>query len=149
VTVRVNPTVVLSELIRQLSGAITARRQRNHAEETDPQVQLRQWKESWITGAQAKWAGTSAVRNPHQAGSRRAAAWEAGWRWAEQHPDRRHNSVARFAHPHRRSTDNSGHLVRRATAGAAGLSALTLAGWLWQMRRRGNGRAGKRATDPR
>jgi hypothetical protein len=73
--------------------------------------------------------------NPHEPGSSRAAAWRAGWHWAEDQPDRRHPDLVRFAHPHRRRADRSSRLVRSAQAGAVGLSMLTIAAWLWQIRR--------------
>jgi hypothetical protein len=41
----------------------------------------------------------------------------------------------RFAHPHRRRADRSSRLVRSAQAGAVGLSMVSIAVWLWQIRR--------------
>ena len=143
----IKPSVVVSELVRQVSGLI--RTPPSQSVDNATGIQLQEWKEAWTAGAQARWSGSKDVRNPHGAGSKRAAAWDAGRRWAELHPDRRRNTAVRFAHPHRRSTDYSSRLISRATAGAAGLSALTLAGWLWQMRRRGRARNGNHATDER
>lgn len=106
------------------------------AERVQPNdAQVREWKGSWVKGAESRWSGTSLLANPHKAGSSRAAAWRAGWHWADRQPDRRQPDVVRFAHAHRRRTDRSSHLVRRAQAGAVGLSVLTIAGWLWQIRR--------------
>jgi hypothetical protein len=91
-----------------------------------------------VAGAQARWSGAAFVKNPHEPRSSAAAAWGAGWRWAEQQPDRRRPEVVRFAHPYRRSTDTPTRVIRSARAGAVGLSVLTLAGWLWQIRRKRN-----------
>lgn len=98
-------------------------------------AQVREWKGSWVSGAEGRWAGTSLLANPYKPGSSRAAAWRAGWHWADLQPDRRQPRPVRFAHPLRRRTDSSSRLVRSAQAGAVGLSVLTIAGWLWQMRR--------------
>jgi hypothetical protein len=100
-----------------------------------PDVHVQQWKGAWVTGAESRWAGASVLANPHNPGSTRAAAWRAGWHWADRQPDRRHPDNVRFAHGHRRRTDRSSPLVRRTQAGAVGLSMLTIAGWLWQIRR--------------
>ena len=97
---------------------------------------VREWKQSWVKGAQSRWSGVSVSANPYPSGSFRAAAWMAGWRWADQQPDRRQPNVVRFAHPERRVTDTRSRLMRGAQAGAVGLSVMTLIGWLWQMRRR-------------
>ena len=98
-------------------------------------AQVREWKRTWVSGAEARWAGTSLLLNPHEPGAFRAAAWRAGWHWAEDQPDRRHPDLVRFAHPHRRRADRSSRLVRSAQAGAVGLSMLTIAAWVWQIRR--------------
>ena len=104
-----------------------------HAQPDDAQVRL--WKRTWVSGAESQWAGISLLANPYKDDSSRAAAWRAGWHWAESQPDRRQPDQVRFAHSHRRSNDRSSRLVRRAQAGAVGLSMLTVAGWLWQIRR--------------
>ncbi|MEN3337781.1 MAG: hypothetical protein V7647_1457 [Acidobacteriota bacterium] len=114
----------------------------NRIQPDDEHVQ--QWKGSWVRGAESRWAGTSVLANPHKSGSSRAAAWRAGWHWADRQPDRRQAGNVRFAHAHRRRTDRSSPLVRRAQAGAVGLSMLTIAGWLWQIRRQ---RRARRAQD--
>ena len=105
-----------------------------------PDVHVQQWKAAWVSGAESRWTGASALANPHQAGTTRAAAWRAGWHWADLQPDRRQPDNVRFAHAHRRRTNRASPLrpsplVRRAQAGAVGLSMLTIAGWLWQIRR--------------
>jgi hypothetical protein len=99
-------------------------------------AQVREWKRAWVRGAEGRWAGTSLLVNPHNPGSSRAAAWRAGWHWAEGQADRRQPGLVRFAHPHRRRADGSSRLVRSAQAGAVGLSMLTIAAWLWQIRRK-------------
>lgn len=97
---------------------------------------VRNWKDAWLKGAQARWSGTSSMTNPYQVNSAQAAAWRAGWRWAEGQPDRRQPTPQRLAHPLRRSTDRTARLIRGAQAGAVGVSVVTLLGWLWQMQRR-------------
>jgi hypothetical protein len=110
--------------------------QRLSGDRTPPDdAKVREWKRTWISGAESRWAGTSLLLNPHEPGSSRAAAWRAGWHWAEDQPDRRHPDLVRFAHPHRRRADRSSRLVRSAQAGAVGLSMLTIAAWVWQIRR--------------
>jgi hypothetical protein len=98
-------------------------------------AQVREWKAAWVEGADGRWAGALLLANPHKPGSPRAAAWRAGWHWAERQPDRREPSAVRFAHPHRRRADHSSRLVRSAQAGAVGLSMVSIAVWLWQIRR--------------
>ena len=98
-------------------------------------AQVREWKGSWVSGAESRWSGASLLANPHKAASSRAAAWRAGWHWADRQPDRRESTSVRFAHAHRRRADRTSLLVRRTQAGAVGLSVLTIAGWLWQIRR--------------
>jgi hypothetical protein len=123
---RAEPASVVRPVLQRLSG-----------DRTPPDdAKVREWKRTWISGAESRWAGTSLLLNPHDPGSSRAAAWRAGWHWAEDQPDRRHPDVVRFAHPHRRRADRSSRLVRSAQAGAVGLSVLTIAAWLWQIRRK-------------
>lgn len=52
------------------------------------------------------------------------AAWDAGWKWAEQNPDRRSNRAPRFAHPRRRAMDSTltASLKRAAAVGATGVT---------------------------
>ena len=57
-----------------------------HAQPDDAQVRL--WKRTWVSGAESQWAGISLLANPHKDDSSRAAAWRAGWHWAESQPDR-------------------------------------------------------------
>jgi hypothetical protein len=102
---------------------------------TGGDAQVRAWKDAWVTGADARWRDTAFIRNPHPIGSSAAAAWSAGWRWAELQPDRRQQSHARLAHPYRRRTDTTSRLVRGAQAGAVGVSIVTLVAWMWQRRR--------------
>jgi hypothetical protein len=144
-------TLMLHTIVRHLSNALDVSLGRRHGADSPPanrtnarpgsadaHVQVQAWKEAWVAGAQARWSGAPFVKNPHQPRSSAAAAWGAGWRWAEQQPDRRRPEVVRFAHPYRRSTDTPSRVIRSARAGAVGLSVLTLAGWLWQIRRNRN-----------
>lgn len=95
-----------------------------------------QWKRAWTAGAQARWNGAPQGGNPHRSGSPMHKAWIAGWGWADKQPDRRIPSTVRFATPQRRAADRTSTLRRSAQAGAVGLSALAVAGWLWRGRRR-------------
>jgi hypothetical protein len=95
---------------------------------------VRQWKECWAEGAHARWSDPLRPKNPYASGTRRAAAWDAGWNWAERQPDRRRGQTS-LAHPRRRRTDTIPRLVRGARAGALGLSVLTVFGGLWRIRR--------------
>lgn len=104
----------------------------------DDDERVRTWKRAWITGAEARWSGASPTRNPHRAGSAPAAAWRAGWHWADQQPDRRDPSHVRFAHPRRRATDHASVFAWSMRAGVVGLSVLAFVGCLWQSRRRDN-----------
>ena len=104
----------------------------------DP-VQL--WKSRWRLGADARWSGVAFAANPyqHEEGSSPAKAWEAGWNWAEQQPDRRRGAPVRLAHPLRRSSDGESAplaLARSARTASVGVSAVVVAAWLWQTRRR-------------
>lgn len=106
-----------------------------------PDKQIRSWKARWLRGAEAGWAGASPAANPFRAGSSPHSAWTAGWNWARNNPDRRRQIVSGLAHPYRRITDTMPRLIRGATASAVGLSALTIIGGLWAIRRR-RGRSG-------
>ena len=97
---------------------------------------IREWKDSWRQGAEAKWSGTSSEAKPTATVSATAGAWMAGWTWAERHQDRRQPKAFGLAHPHRRSTDTLPELMRHAKAGVVGVSALTLLAGLWEIRRR-------------
>jgi hypothetical protein len=132
---------MLRELIHQASSFVDHLARpvfapaRSSSTSDDTQRELLIWRDAWMKGAHARWRGIPSLENPHPVGARQAAAWDAGWRWAGCQPDRRRSDVVRFAHPHRRNADHREPLMRRSTAAAAGLSALTLAGWLWRMRR--------------
>jgi hypothetical protein len=102
---------------------------------TDDDRRIREWRSNWQHGAQAKWADRALDTNPNRAGSDALAAWSAGWAWAARHPDRRRPTHAGLAHPYRRSDDTLLRLMRQP-GGAIGLSALTVLGGLWAMRRR-------------
>ena len=104
----------------------------------DP-VQL--WKSTWRLGADARWSGRPSSANPylHEESSGPAKAWRAGWNWAEQQPDRRQGAPVRLAHPLRRSSDGESAplaLARSARTASVGVSAIVVAAWLWQTRRR-------------
>ena len=96
---------------------------------------VRQWKASWVAGAQANWSRVPDRANPYRFGSDEEKAWFAGWAWAQRNPDRRRADVIRFAHPRRRKTDTLSRLVRRGTS-TAGITALTLIAALWRRRGR-------------
>jgi hypothetical protein len=92
--------------------------------EADARVEL--WKATWLKGAQSAWQQSSAS-NPYASGLERSA-WNAGWRWAQEHPDRRAREVSRLAHPRRRAGDRTvqGSLKRAAAIGATGLTVLAI-----------------------
>ena len=118
-----------------LSGSVVDRLKRVGSPNADKQI--RDWKKHWQQGARARWSRTSPGNtNPHSSGSTPAAAWSAGWNWAERNPDRRDPQPARLAHPHRRTTDTLPRLLRHAKAGAVGVSLLTVFVGLWEIRRR-------------
>jgi len=56
------------------------------------------------------------------------AAWDAGWKWASQNPNRRANRAPRFAHPLRRAADATlaASLKRAAAVGATGVTVYAL-----------------------
>jgi hypothetical protein len=103
----------------------------------DDDTYVTRWKQTWAGGAEARWRGRAGTDNPHPPDSAFATAWSAGWRWADQQPDRRKPSSVRFAVPQRRAADRVSPLRRSARAGAVGLSVVAVAGWLWQTQRRG------------
>jgi hypothetical protein len=115
------------------AGSVPSRVTAERAQPDDAHV--REWKRTWVSGAESRWGGKPLPANPHKPGSSRAAAWRAGWHWADSQPDRRQPRAVRLAHQYRRRTDSPSRLVRSAQAGALGLSVLTIAGWLWQTRR--------------
>ena len=94
------------------------------------------WKGAWIRGANAGWGGRSSAGNPYDAGSLRANAWLAGWRWSQVQPDRRTAKAVRLAHSYRRHTDPPVKLIHGASSPAIGLSILAIAGWIWRVRAR-------------
>jgi hypothetical protein len=103
---------------------------------TDADRRIREWRVNWQLGAQAGWADRGPDTNPNRAGSDAFAAWTAGWAWATRHPDRRGRGQSGLAHPYRRSSDTLLRLLRHSGHGAIGLSAITVLGGLWAMRRR-------------
>jgi hypothetical protein len=105
----------------------------------DDPVQL--WKSAWRLGAEARWHDVPLSANPYpdEDGSAPAKAWRSGWHWAEQQPDRRRAARVRLAHPHRRSSDAESAplaLARTAQTVSVGVSAVVVAAWLWQTRRK-------------
>lgn len=94
---------------------------RRGAPGVSPDVQVAMWKVAWAKGARARWAGAPHSAQPY-ASSPANIAWDAGWHWAEQNPDRRKESVPRLAHRRRRATDPTPHLTRAVQVGAVGLT---------------------------
>ena len=112
-----------------------------------PEGPFQTWKRSWALGANARWANTPMHANPNQPGSPGAKAWRAGWRWAEQQPDRRAIVRVRLAHPYRRWADHPSPVLQSARTAGVGVSTLVIAAWLWQIRakrRSGASRHGRR-----
>jgi hypothetical protein len=78
------------------------------------------WKAAWMKGAHARWQDKPSETNPHAAGQERSA-WDAGWRWAQQNPDRR-NDMSRLAHRRRRADDSSAPMTRALQLTAVGVT---------------------------
>lgn len=97
---------------------------------------IREWKAKWRQGAENAWAGAAFAANPFATESPHHSAWAAGWNWARNHPDRRREGASGLAHPHRRATDTITRLIRKASLSPVGLSALTVMGAVWTIRRR-------------
>jgi hypothetical protein len=92
----------------------------------DPDAQVSRWKDGWLEGATAAWspdAATTDPKNPHPEGLEHSA-WDAGFKWAHDHPDRRRSESLRLAHPHRRASDAklTVTLRRAAALGATGVA---------------------------
>lgn len=95
---------------------------RRHAESgMDTDVVVAAWKAAWSKGAQAQWKAAPSDANPYAAGQERMA-WEAGWRWAQQNPDRRNHGMPRLAHRRRRTSDSTTPLTRALQVGAMGVT---------------------------
>jgi hypothetical protein len=91
-------------------------------EESDAFVEV--WKKSWLSGADAWWATPSSI-NPNSEDPARAA-WQAGWDWAKDHPDRRKAHAVRLAHRNRRATDPARRVPRALKISAAGVGFFAL-----------------------
>jgi hypothetical protein len=79
------------------------------------------WKAAWMNGARAHWEAKASGANPHATGQERSA-WDAGWRWAQQNPDRRNHHTPRLAHRRRRATDSTAPLTRALQVTAMGVT---------------------------
>jgi len=79
------------------------------------------WKTAWMNGAQEAWRSMPSGANPHATGQERSA-WDAGWRWAQQNPDRRTYGTPRLAHRHRRANDSTAPFTRALQLGAMGVT---------------------------
>ena len=97
------------------------------AEELEADARVERWKATWLEGAQSAWQLQSSASNPYTTGLERSA-WNAGWTWAQEHPDRRDREASRLAHPRRRAADRTvqASLKRAATIGATGLTVLAI-----------------------
>lgn len=100
---------------------------RRAAEELEADARVALWKATWLEGAQTAWQLRSSASNPYAKGMERSA-WNAGWAWAQEHPDRRDGTASRLAHPWRRAADRTvqGSLKRAAAIGATGLTVLAI-----------------------
>lgn len=87
----------------------------------NPDLRVATWKAAWLSGAKARWEAISSGANPYATGQERMA-WAAGWRWAQQNPDRRNHREPRMAHRRRRAGDSTPHLTRTLGLSAVGLS---------------------------
>lgn len=96
-------------------------RRRDPRSETNTDALVAAWKAAWSKGAQAQWEATLSDANPYAAGQERMA-WDAGWRWAQQNPDRRNHGLPRLAHRRRRASDSTAPLARALQVGAMGVT---------------------------
>jgi hypothetical protein len=96
-------------------------RRKKSAPVDDTDALVAAWKAAWMEGAQALWRATPSEANPHAAGQERSA-WEAGWRWAQQNPDRRNHDTPRLAHRYRRAGDSNHPITRALQLTAVGMS---------------------------
>jgi hypothetical protein len=91
---------------------------------SSPDAQVALWKAAWLRGATAEWQHQNGAKNPYDSDIQRSA-WDAGAKWAREHPDRRTNRGPRFAHPRRRASDSKfPATLKRAVAVSA--TSLTL-----------------------
>ena len=90
---------------------------------SDADARVAAWKDAWREGADAAWTSPRSVTNPYDKGLERTA-WDAGWNWGQQNPDRRGREAERLAHPLRRATDSTlpRTLKRAAAVGATGVT---------------------------
>ena len=97
------------------------------------EARVARWKAAWLRGANATWQDPHAATNPYDSDTERAA-WNAGARWAGEHPNRRTNHAARFAHPQRRASDAKlPYVLKRAVAvSATTLTLYALSRTLWR-----------------
>jgi hypothetical protein len=102
-------------------------------DESDAFVEM--WKSAWLSGADAFWANKDAI-NPHTDDPARAA-WQAGFHWAKNHPDRRTRDHLRLAHSNRRATDPGRRIPRAVKIGVFGFGLLAASRWVWRTLRRG------------
>jgi len=81
----------------------------------------------------AIWEHQNNATNPYDSETQRAA-WNAGARWAEGHPDRRTNRAVRFAHSQRRASDAKlPYMLKRAVAvSATTLTLYAISKTLWR-----------------
>lgn len=96
-------------------------RHRSSGPGTNTDALVAAWKSAWMKGAHAAWEAKPSNANPHAEGQARSA-WDAGWLWAQQHADRRHQDSSRLAHRHRRANDSTPHLTRALQLGAVGVT---------------------------
>jgi hypothetical protein len=102
-------------------------RHRQRARAQDAFVML--WKEAWVQGCEAAWAGRLSSEAAAM-GERQRAAWTAGWTWAQTQPDRRQAFRNSWQAGGRRSGDGQRPLVRAAKGGVVGLVVFAAARWV-------------------
>ena len=102
--------------------------------QTSPaEAQVAGWKAAWLRGANATWQQQDKATNPYDSAMQRAA-WNAGAKWAAEHPDRRTGHAGRFAHPQRRASDAKlPYMLKRAVAvSATTLTLYAISRTLWR-----------------
>jgi hypothetical protein len=107
------------------------------------------WKKAWLAGTEACWTNKPSV-NPNS-GDPERSAWQAGWSWAQSHPNRRTAQTVRLAHPRRRATDGPRPVVRAIKFGAwgiGGLGVFAASRWAWRVLQRGRNEPAAKPSAP-
>ena len=88
-------------------------RRRHASPDADADLFVSLWKAAWVEGAKARWTPDASTANPYAAGMERSA-WDAGWEWAGQNPDRRRNLTPIWPIDRRATDSPAATSVKRA-----------------------------------